>query len=50
MLIPYPNQITISDEEPIKEESKEKEENSNNGIYIFKFKLAKRRVKKIDNN
>lgn len=50
LLIPYPNQITISDEEPIKEESKEKKENSNNGIYIFKFNLAKRREKKIDNN
>ena len=48
--IPYPNQVTISNEEPIKEELKEKEANSNNGIYIFKFELAKRRNKKKDNN
>jgi hypothetical protein len=50
LVIPYPNQITISNEDPIKEETKEKEANSNNGIYIFKFELAKRRDKKIDNN
>ena len=39
--IPYPNQITISNEEPIIEEA-----NSKNGIYIYKFELAKRRNKK----
>ena len=50
LVIPYPNQITISNEDPIKEETKEKEANSNNGIYIFKFELAKRRDKKNDNN
>ena len=52
LVIPYPNQITISNEEPIIEETKEKEANSNNnnGIYIFKFELARRRNKKINNN
>jgi len=53
LIIPYSSQITISDEEPIKEETKENEANSynsNNGIYIFKFQLAKRRRKKYDNN
>ena len=48
--IPYPSQITISNEEPITEETKEKEANSKNGIYIFKFELAKRRRKKTVNN
>jgi len=48
--IPLPNQISISDENPIIEESKEQEANSKNGIYIYKFELAKRRNKKIDNN
>ena len=48
--IPYPSQITISNEEPITEETKEKEANSKNGIYIFKFELAKRRKKKTVNN
>jgi hypothetical protein len=50
LIIPYPNQITISNEEPIIEETKGKEANSNNGIYIFKFELAKRRNKKKANN
>ena len=50
LLIPLPNQISISDENPIKEEIKEQEANSKNGIYIYKFELAKRRNKKIDNN
>ena len=48
--IPYPSQITISNEEPITEETKEKEANSKNGIYIFKFELEKKRKKKKVNN
>ena len=48
--IPIPNQISISDENPIIEEIKEQEANSKNGIYIYKFKLAKKKDEKIDNN
>ena len=45
MHIPFPNQIKISDEEPMNSEEFKEEYSKcqSTGIYLYKFKLAKRR-------